>query len=200
MRLPTVAAVVKRALVICTANICRSPVVERLLRRSLDGAVDVDSDAWVVSSAGTADIWPPVDCHTIEAAASVGIDLSDHQRRTLTHDLIGTDGADLILAMTREQLRVVASLDPSAWPRTFTLRELARRAAASAPASENETFAALLHRIAGGRRAADMMRPDASDDITDPYGGSASEHATMVEQVASAVDDIVRHGPWAPPR
>jgi len=143
VRLPTVAAVVKRALVICTANICRSPVVERLLRRSLDGAVDVDGDAWVVSSAGTADIWPPVDCHTIGAAASVDIDLSGHQRRTLTHDLIGTDGADLILAMTRAQLRVVASLDP--------------------------------------------------------YGGSASEHATMVEQVASAVD-IVRHGPWAPPR
>lgn len=82
------------------------------------------------------------------------------------------------------------------WP----VRELARRAAASAPASENERFAAWLHRIAGGCRAADMMRPDASDDITDPYGGSASEHATMVEQVASAVDDIVRHGPWAPPR
>lgn len=190
------AAVVKRALVICTANVCRSPVVERLLRRSLDGAVDSDGDTWVVSSAGTADIWPEVDRHTIEAAATIGIDVSDHVRRTLTHELVGSDGADLILTMTREQLRLVASLEPAAWPRTFTLLELARRAAASAPASAEEGFAAWLRRIASSRRAADMMRPDAADDVADPYGGSPSEHATMVRQVDEAVTELVRHGPW----
>lgn len=125
-----------------------------------------------------------------------GVDLTDHERRTLTGELLGTDGADLILTMTREQLRLVATLDPSAWPRTFTLLELARRAAASAPPSEGERFAVWLRRIAGSRRAADMMRPDADDDVADPYGGSAREHTAMVERVSEAVAELVRSGPW----
>jgi protein-tyrosine phosphatase len=191
-----VAIVTRCALVVCTANVCRSPVVERLLRRDLDGAVDADGASWVVSSAGTADIQPPFDEHTLVAAASVGLDLTDHQRRTLTPDIIRTDGADLILTMTREQLRTVASLDPGAWPRTFTLLELARRAGTAAPASEVEGFAGWLQRIGAGRRAADMMRPDPADDVADPYGGPADEHAIMVRDVHHGVKRIICAGPW----
>ena len=186
----------KRALVICTANVCRSPVVEGLLRLALDGAVDTDGDAWVVSSAGTAEIEPSVDRFTVAAAARAGVDVSGHRRRTLTGDLLGTDGADLILTMTRAHLRYVAVLDPSSWTRTFTLLELARRASASAPASVDEPFAAWLQRMGAHRRASDLMRPDLSDDVADPYGGPASEHEAMVERVAQAVTTLVRNGPW----
>ncbi|CAN5610260.1 hypothetical protein BH18ACT3_BH18ACT3_11780 [soil metagenome] len=95
------AIVTRCALVVCTANVCRSPVVERLLRRDLDGAVDADGASWVVSSAGTADIQPPFDEHTLVAAASVGLDLTDHQRRTLTPDIIRT-GAGIAMGRERE--------------------------------------------------------------------------------------------------
>ncbi|MEJ7719990.1 MAG: hypothetical protein WKF58_05875 [Ilumatobacteraceae bacterium] len=138
--------------------------------------MDTDGDAWVVSSAGTAEIEPSVDRFTVAAAARAGVDVSGHRRRTLTGDLLGTDGADLILTMTRAHLRHVAVLDPSAWTRTFTLLELARRASASAPASDDEPFAAWLGRMGAHRRASEMMRPDLPDDVADPYGGPASEH------------------------
>jgi len=193
-----VTVVVKRGLVVCTANICRSPVVERLLRRELDGAVDVDGDTWVMSSAGTAEIWPPIDPRTVVAAATIGIDVADHQRRTLNRDLLNTDGSDLILTMTREHLRTVVSLDVAVWPRVFTLLELARRASAAEPASEDEGFAGWLQRVAAGRRAADMMRPDPADDVDDPYGGTAPEHVLMIERVHDAVTLLVRSGPWKP--
>lgn len=188
--------VTRHLLVVCTANVCRSPVVERLLRRELDGAVDVDGESWVVSSAGTADIWPEMDRHTIAAAASAGIDLTGHERRTLTHDVIRTDGADLILTMTREHLRTVVALDPTAWPRTFTLLELARRAGASAPLSEGDGFAEWLKRVGASRRAADMMGPDPADDVPDPYGAPRRVHDAMLKDVSEAVSSLVGQDLW----
>ena len=149
----------------------------------------------VVTSAGTADIWPEIDRNTVDAAAAAGIDLSDHRRRTLSGELVGTDGADLVLTMTRAQLRLVAALDAGAWPRTFTLLELARRAVA-VPAEPDESVTAWLRRVASDRRAAEMMGADAADDVADPYGGSPREHAAMVRQVGEAVTALVRHGPW----
>ncbi|MDQ3177333.1 MAG: hypothetical protein M3Q72_07265 [Actinomycetota bacterium] len=51
-------------------------------------------------------------------------------------------------------------------------------------------------RMGAHRRASDLMRPDLSDDVADPYGGPASEHEAMVERVAQAVTTLVRNGPW----
>ena len=53
----------------------------------------------------------------------------------LTKEILATDGADLVLTMTREHLRHVVAMDPSAWPRTFTLKEFVRRAQSVAPAT-----------------------------------------------------------------
>lgn len=167
---------------------CRSPFVEGLLRRSLDGATDCDGDTWVIASAGTADIDAIVDPYTIDVATRAGIDMSGHRRRTLT--------ADLLVTMSRQHLHHVVAVDPSAWLRTFTLLKLARRASASAPPRDGESFAAWLQRVASHRRASDLIRPDPADDVADPYGGPASEHEVMARRVQAAVTTLVRHGPW----
>lgn len=172
---------VRRLLVVCTANVCRSAVAERMLTRELAGRHDVDGHEWVVRSAGTADLRAAMDRNTIAAAQAVGLDISDHASRHLTRDILATDGADLVLTMTREHLRHVVAMNPSAWPRTFTLKELARRSSMLAPPSaEDGGFPAWLARVGAGRRAADLMKPDPQDDIADPYGAPRREHDLMV--------------------
>ena len=81
----------------------------------------------VVGSAGTHGGRYRVHEHTMRAAAEVGVDLGDHRSRALTRTLLVDEGADLVLTMTREHLRHVAALEPDAWPRAFTLKELVRR-------------------------------------------------------------------------
>ena len=120
----------------------------------------------------------------IAAAEAIGLDLSDHRARRLTKEILATDGADLVLTMTREHLRHVVAMDRSAWPRTFTLKELARRSAAVGPArADDGGFAAWLGRVGADRRAADMLRPDGVDDIADPYGAPRDEHDRMTSTV-----------------
>ena len=171
-----------RILVICTANVCRSPVVERLLQTHLDTA----GHPARVTSAGTwgGELDPHPD--TIRAAAVAGIDITGHRSRRLTADILATDGRDLVITMTREHLRDTVGLDPGVWPRTFTLRELTRRAL-DVPTSVTGLPAWRRH-AGDGRRAADLMQPSPDDDIDDPYGGPYDGHLAMV----TAVDDLTR--------
>lgn len=178
-----------RILTVCTGNICRSPVAERLFARHLSAA---GRDA-IVRSAGTWGGRQPVSSYTMRASKAIGIDLSDHRSRQLTAALVATEGADLVVAMTRQHLREVVALDPEAWPRTFTLKQLARRARV-VPA-EIGGFAAWRQACAAGRRTADLMSPSPDDDIDDPYGGPFSTHGLMVAEIDALVADIVRRLP-----
>lgn len=172
-------------LLVCTANVCRSPVAERLLARHL-ARVGVPA---VVTSAGTHGGRLRVHRDTIEAARLGGIDLTDHTSRAVTRDLIATDGADLIVGMTREHVTMVVGLDPSAWPRTFTLRRLIRRATALADDGVTGTWDTWLEAIGVDRRPTDVLNGDARDDVPDPYGRPLSAHIAMT---ASLDEDCAR--------
>jgi protein-tyrosine phosphatase len=190
--------VTRHLLVVCTANVCRSPTVERLLRRRLEGIHDLEGHTWTVRSAGTIRVDAQMDVHTLRAAAAIGIDLGDHVARPLDREVLDRDGADLVLAMTREHLRYVVGLDVRAWPRTFTLKELVRRAQVTPPATRAEGVAGWLRRVGEGRRAADLMTADPLDDIADPYGLPRSEHSVMIDETSALVDRLVQLGPWVP--
>ncbi len=187
--------VTRRLLVVCTANVCRSPVAERLLRRALSH--DVEGDGWSIASAGTGRYAAGLDPNTIRAAADVGIDVSAHRPRLLDRDILADDGADLVLTMTRGHLPDVVALDPTAWPRTFTLKELARRADSLEPPTATEGFSGWLARMAAGRQARAMMTGNADDDVADPYGLPMRRHVEMVAEVTHAVDRLTRRGPWS---
>lgn len=85
-----------RVLVVCTGNVCRSPMAAAILRRRLAerGAAGIE-----VSSAGTAP-WDgaPASEGSYLISLEHGLDLSDHRARPLTTDLV--DGADLVLGMS----------------------------------------------------------------------------------------------------
>lgn len=191
-----ISAMTRHLLVVCTANVCRSPVAERLLARALADEAGADEERWVVTSAGTGRYQASVDRSTVEAAADVGVDMSAHVPRQIDRTVLAADGADLVLTMEREHLRAVVDLDPAAWRRTFTLKELTRRALELPPANHDEDFAAWLVRLGADRKASSMMRPDPADDVADPYGRPKREHVAMVAEVAHAVDTLVACGPW----
>jgi len=81
-------------LVVCTGNICRSPLAAALLQSQL-GPPELSSVR--VRSAGTSALEgsPPVQS-MIEIASEWGLDLSEHRARQVTEEILR--GADLILA------------------------------------------------------------------------------------------------------
>jgi len=172
-------------LVVCTANVCRSPVAQRLLaRRFEEHGIEA-----TVHSAGTRGGRNKVHEDTVLAARRVDLDVRDHESRLLTPDLIRTDGADLVIGMTREHLREIVAMEPTAWPHAFTLKELARRLMVVPPRGD---FAALVSAAGEGRRAADLMVPSPHDDLADPYGGPARGHVDMVAEIRDSTEQIVR--------
>ena len=120
-------------LCVCTANVCRSPAAELLLRAGLRARLGADADAEVVvASAGT---WAspdrPIELGTAAALRRAGVDpaeVSAARSIRLTPEAIA--GADLILASTAEHVRGVWRLQLASRPRTFTLGELTRLAEA----------------------------------------------------------------------
>jgi protein-tyrosine phosphatase len=82
-------------LFICTANICRSPVAEALLKDRLERRGYTD---WTVSSAGT---WAltrrPAAQYSQIVSAQNGLDISDHISRMVEKPLL--QDADLVLCM-----------------------------------------------------------------------------------------------------
>ena len=89
----------KNILVICTGNICRSPMAEYLLRRELGPDYEVQSAGLCAVVDGSAD---PLAWKT---AAAHGVSLHGHKARQLNQDML--KWADLVLTMERGQTEAV---------------------------------------------------------------------------------------------
>lgn len=152
-------------LVVCTGNVCRSPIAEGLLRAALGSRLG--ADAPLVSSAGTMG-WSgsPADPNGVEAAAERGVDISDHRARELTPDDV--QDATLILGMSGEHAREVVARDPTAAPRTFTLKELVRLL----EALPDDGAGDLAGRVAAadGLRSGGFAGNPNDEDVADPLG------------------------------
>ena len=111
----------KRILLVCTGNICRSPLAAALLERAL---TERGIEGIAVASAGTG-AWDgaPVS----EGAYLVGLerklDLSGHRARLLTRELV--ESAELVLTMARHHRARVDELGGEG--RVFVLGEYAGR-------------------------------------------------------------------------
>lgn len=147
-----------------------------LLRRHLDAAGhDV-----VVTSAGTRAFSLPVDPVATQSMRDLGVDISAHVPRQIDRAILDHDGADLIIAMTREHLRALVASHRTTFARTFTLRELLRRSSRYAPG--NAPWDVWLASVAFGRTTSELMGEDEADDIPDPYGlGRSRVNATAAE-------------------
>lgn len=108
-------------LTVCTANICRSPLMELLLRKQLDTSI------YEVGSAGVRGYSDaPMDGDAAQQAVRFGADPQYFKSRPLTEDMVKVSG--LILTATREHRSSVLAVSPEALPRIFTLLEFAQLA------------------------------------------------------------------------
>nr|WP_253383671.1 protein tyrosine phosphatase [unidentified bacterial endosymbiont] len=93
--------IIKSILVVCTGNICRSPVGERLLQSYLHGVN--------VVSAGIRGLEGyPADPHAQTICLKHGISLEGHSGRKLTSSMLRQ--ADLILTMENNQLNHISTI------------------------------------------------------------------------------------------
>ena len=109
-------------LIICTGNICRSPMAEVLLQARL--ARDKAREDWRVASAGvwTRDGWPASE-HAIAEMAQRGLDLRNHYSRNVTHEMMVE--ADLALAMTQNHADALAAAFPDCVHKVHLFSEMA---------------------------------------------------------------------------
>jgi len=107
-------------LVVCTANICRSPVAAALLRDRLQKRGLTD---WVVRSAGT---WAQENIgasrHSVALLAERGLDISNHQAAMVNRQLLKE--ADLVLCMEAGHAEALRVEFPAAADRIFLISEM----------------------------------------------------------------------------
>jgi low molecular weight protein-tyrosine phosphatase len=152
-------------LVVCSGNICRSPIAEGLLRRAMQRRSDLEMPA--ISSAGTIAMEAtPATREAVTAARNHGVDISRHIAHRLTDPMIV--GADLLICMAAEHREEIEERVPEARDRTFTLKELTRLL------ERDATRADLQGRVAAAARGRDdgaLTEVDRFDeDVIDPLG------------------------------
>jgi protein-tyrosine phosphatase len=172
-------------LVLCTANVCRSPMAEALLA---DRLAALGSGASVRSGGMLEDGQPPCP-EAIAAMAGYGLDIGAHRSHRVTaRDL---EHADLTLAMAREHVRHAVVTAPAVWPRAFTLRELVRRGAVIGPRPPGESLGDWLTRAHDGRQRAELLGDSAKDDVADPIGGPQSWYTETAATLSELLDHLV---------
>lgn len=95
--------------VVCTGNVCRSPMAERLLKHALKGEPSL-SHVKVYSAGISAYTGDGPSENAIKALEKVGLDLSDHRSRRLSPELL--EISDIIFTMTRVHRDLIRELYP----------------------------------------------------------------------------------------
>lgn len=179
-----------RVLLVCTGNICRSPVAEILLREHWGGEWELHlASAGTQAYVGSA-IYSPIRKLLVERG--LPDDGPFFAARQLTAELV--QGADLVLGMTREHRAAVVVLHPPAVRRTFTLREFTRLAPLASPFLTGDSVAERLSSIVpiAARMRGSARASAVEDAIKDPYKRGGDACLAAIDQIEQSVDDVAR--------
>lgn len=122
---------VRKILVVCVGNICRSPVGEFLLRDALPGTE--------ISSAGIgALVGHPADATAAEVATANGLSLEGHVARQFTPSLGAAQ--DLILVMEAGHKREIERLSPQLAGRTMLFDQWTGKQGIADPYQKSRAF------------------------------------------------------------
>lgn len=182
-------------LVVCHANLCRSPMAERLIRASLAGQLGGEAARFDVISAGT-HAWTNQPMHPLaaEVLRENSVDESGFRSRRLTEGLVNR--ADLILTATRQQRSDCVVLDPSAVRSTFTIPQFGRYAAAMRPYSltavwpPQRRLRVMIEQVAVVRGDLPVVRGE-DEDLPDPVRSPIAAFRRCAAEIQSVVDVMV---------
>jgi len=174
-------------LLVCTGNICRSALAERLGRAYLEEVLGEDAAAVRIVSAGAhAVVDAAMHPHSALVLQGYGAEPGDFRAQQLTQRLAVE--ADLTLTMTRGHRREVLQLAPRALGRTFTLREAAGALALVGRGdAAGATFGERARRLVAAMADARSRRPAGEDDVPDPIGRPVDAHQEAGALIADAL-------------
>jgi protein-tyrosine phosphatase len=187
------AAVPFTVLLVCTGNICRSALAERLGRAFLAQVMGEGAPAVRLVSAGTrAVVGSAMHPHSALVLRGFGAEAGDFRARQLVESIAAD--ADLTLTMTREHRRDVLKYAPRALARTFTLREAAdllRLVGDTQPggADLRERGQALVKELAAQRP---LRHSSADDDVRDPIAHPVDVHEEVGEAIVESLLPVLR--------
>lgn len=197
-------------LMVCSGNVCRSPMAEYMLRDALlrHGVSDIDGDGIAVSSAGLLRLDPrPMDDVCLRMLADEsridgvgGADPSMH-RSTPIYDtpyLRSTGTNILVLCFERDHIDEILLANPALVRSTFLMTEFAELCTAarrrgdfdSGDVSGPDDAASRLLTV---MRNAPFLRPGLppAADIPDPFHRSLNDYRNAYDAIRDCVDDIV---------
>jgi protein-tyrosine-phosphatase len=181
-------------LLVCTGNVCRSPLAEQLGRSVLEGVLGGRAATVRLHSAGTRAVeGSGMHPDSARALQRYGVDAGDFRARQL-HETM-TAEADLILTMTERHRQEVLERAPRALGRTFTLREAADllRRVDGGTAPVGDTVPDRVRNWVRQLAAARSRRPvDRADDVRDPIGGTFDAHEEAATAIAAALVPVLR--------
>jgi protein-tyrosine phosphatase len=157
-----------RILFVCTGNMCRSVIAERLAMDGLCARLGDGAASFVVKSAGTAGMnGAPIHPLTASVLRRFGVPGDGITSRRLTERDI--DWADLILSVGREHQDRITAMRPRASQRAYLLREFTRLVGAVPGAGLDPVNRAhdVVAAAARMRGRVPYVEPD-EDDIPDP--------------------------------
>ncbi|MFF0001043.1 arsenate reductase/protein-tyrosine-phosphatase family protein [Streptomyces avermitilis] len=191
-----------QVLFVCTGNVHRSVLAERLLAARLP-----PGSAVLPRSAGTqARPWSGMEASTRAVLEELGGDGSGFAARPLTAQLVRE--AALVLGLAHEHREAVVRLAPTALRRCFTLKEFVRLAVGGEPGGEGTVTTHgdvpdgqvppvvdgfdVVVAAAAGRRGAAAPVPPAVDDISDPWGRPHSVLYGCAREIDGTVSTLAR--------
>ncbi len=169
-------------LFICTANQCRSPIAEALLRSELPR-----HGTTTVTSAGLMSGGYPVPAEGISRMAELGLDLTAHRSRRVTPAMINSAG--LILGMSRRHVRSIVAEDRRARTKCFTLKDFVHRGE-TLSADDRGELLELTRAFDSERSNRSLLGRAQHDDVSDPMGRSAAVWNAVVAEIEDYVSRL----------
>jgi protein-tyrosine phosphatase len=169
-------------LFVCHANLCRSPMAERL-------AAGLAGDRLRIASAGThAEQGMPMHEWADATLRELGADPVGFRSQRVSPALLAQ--SDLVLTADRGQRSRCVELLPAAVRRTFTIRQFGRLASAVLAAGLRPGPETLLRDIAAVRGEVAVAAPE-DDDLADPVLGTRTDFLACARAIAAALEPAV---------
>jgi protein-tyrosine phosphatase len=134
-----------------------------------------------VASAGLGPAGVPPPDGVLEVMLRRGIDLTGHRSTTLTAPMVVS--ADLVVGMSLRHVQEAVLLEPSAWSRTFRLKEVVQRGEFVGPRLPGQDPAAWVRAAQGDRERSALANVSPEWDVADPFGGPYAGYVATADEL-----------------